>query len=260
MSDSTAGSAGGHSGRVQIELLRPDEIETALRGNSTVYLPLGSIEWHSAHLPVGLDGLTAHGVCVRAAAASGGLVYPALYFGTGGGHGNYPWTVMMPEADQIRSLLEHALARLADFGVRRAVLFSGHFADDQLQMIADLAAWWNATGGEMTVVARGVNMVEGVAIRPDHAGVFETTMLYALWPDRVDLSRLPPVDSGQLLTDDFDEARHDPAHPLWGVFGPDPRRFDAQLAPALLGRAAEWLAEQAAQQVDRSNAPGNDAG
>ncbi|MFM2069895.1 MAG: hypothetical protein RLZZ623_158, partial [Actinomycetota bacterium] len=155
--------------QVRLEMLRPGEIEAALAAAPIVYMPLGTIEWHSVHLPVGLDGLTAHGVCVRAALASGGLVYPPLFFGTGGGHGEYPWTVMMPTTEHVRAMLEHALLRMSSFGVRRVVLFSGHFADEQLEMIADIASQWNATGHEMSVRAAGINMAEGLAIAPDHA-------------------------------------------------------------------------------------------
>jgi creatinine amidohydrolase len=236
-----------HQRAVQLELLRPREIRAALDQNATVYLPLGTIEWHSHHLPVGLDGLTAHGVCVRAAVDHGGLVYPALYFGTGGGHGAYPWTVMV-DVEVLGSLIRAALRRLADFGVKRVVVFSGHFAEEQLALIAETARWWATQGSEMTVIARGINMVDGLAIAPDHAGMFETTMLYALHPDRVDLDELepllddPPAIDDPPATDDWDDVRHDPAHPLWGVFGPDPRRFDPAAAESLLAETALWLA------------------
>jgi creatinine amidohydrolase len=230
---------------VRLELLRPNEIRTALAENSTVYMPLGTIEWHCLHLPVGLDGLTAQGVCERAATDHGGLVYPALFFGTGGGHGSYPWTVMMPEETHIRALIEFALLRLHEFEVKRVVLFTGHFAPEQLVMIHDIAASWNAKPSTLQVVARGINMVEGVSIPPDHAGVFETTVLSALWPDRVDLGELAPL--GQTLPekddpDDFGDSRHDPEHPLWGVFGPDPRTFDPSQSEELLVSIANWIA------------------
>jgi creatinine amidohydrolase len=228
--------------KVRLELLRPHEIERALASNSTVYFPLGTIEWHCAHLPVGLDGLTAQGVCERAASDHGGLVFPPLYFGTGGGHSAYPWTVMAPTGDPIRYLLENALGRLCDFGVRRAVLFSGHFAPEQLQLIEDIASRWNSVNSALAVVAKGINMIEDSPIAPDHAGVFETTMLSALWPDRVDLQQLAPLRLDGPLTDDVDDARHDPNHPLWGVFGPDPRTFNPESGPQLLAKAARWLA------------------
>jgi creatinine amidohydrolase len=231
---------------VRLELLRPSEISAALLENSTVYVPLGTIEWHCHHLPVGLDALTAQGVCERAARDHGGLVYPVLYFGTGGGHGGYPWTVMMPEATHIRALIEFALHRMDQLGVRRVVLFTGHFAPEQLDMIADIASSWNARGSVLFVVARGINMAEGIGIEPDHAGVFETTVLSALWPERIDLNELAPLDPSNPSVDDWDESRHHEGHPLWGVVGPDPRTFDPQAAQHALTAIATWLADVAA--------------
>jgi creatinine amidohydrolase len=231
---------------VRLELLRPSEIRAALDENSTVYFPLGTIEWHCFHLPVGLDALTAQGVCERAARDHGGLVYPVLYFGTGGGHGNYPWTVMMPEATHIRALLEFALQRMEQLGVRRVVLFAGHFAPEQLDMISDIARTWNARGDSLSVVARGINMAEGVGIEPDHAGVFETTVLSALWPERIDLTELAPADPTHTIVDDWEESRHDADHPLWGVMGPDPRNYDPAVAEETFAAIATWLAGVAA--------------
>ena len=80
---------------VRLELLTPSEIRTALAARSVVYVPLGTYEWHGEHLPIGLDALTAHGICLEAAARDGGLVCPPLYYGTGGGHSAYPWTIMV---------------------------------------------------------------------------------------------------------------------------------------------------------------------
>jgi creatinine amidohydrolase len=227
----------------QLELLRPHEIREALEKRSLMYIPLGTIEWHAEHLPVGLDGLTAHGVCLEAAVRFGGLVYPPLYFGTGGGHGNYPWTVMMAKPDELQVLLSLLLARLESFGVAVAVLFSGHFADEQLAMIQSITEAWNTHGEHsLRVVAAGINMAEGTTLAPDHAGVFETTMLSALWPDRVEIARLPALDATALCTDDVAPERNDPTHPLWGIFGPDPRSFEPANGEALLHATANWLA------------------
>lgn len=226
---------------VRLELLRPREIDAALHQRSLVYVPLGTVEWHCHHLPVGLDALNAHGVCVAAAERSGGVVYPTLYFGTGGDHGEYPWTVMLPTADHLVAIIEFALHRLDALGVQRVVLFSGHFADEQLAMIADIAARWNDSGRASKVLATSINRAEGLPIAPDHAGVFETTMLSALHPDCVDLDELEPLGHGP-LDDDWDPARHDPSHPLWGVIGADPRTYDPSLAADVLDRTAGWLA------------------
>ena len=230
----------------QLELMRPHEIREELARTSRVYLPLGTIEWHTEHLPVGLDSLTAHGVCLQAAQRSGGLVYPTLHYGTGGGHGVYPWTVMMDSSVEIISQLRKTLTRLTDFGVQHAVLFTGHFADEQIHMFQQLAIDWQSEGHAMQVKALAINMVAKPPISPDHAGPFETTMLHALWPRRVDISRLPPkpVRTGNIEEDGWGPQRHVKGHPLWGVVGPDPRDFNPDLGPALLEAAVSWLVQE----------------
>jgi creatinine amidohydrolase len=39
---------------VQVERMLPHQIKAAIAARSVVYLPLGSIEYHSHHLPRGL--------------------------------------------------------------------------------------------------------------------------------------------------------------------------------------------------------------
>ena len=220
----------------RFELLRPHELRRRLAERSVVYIPLGTLEWHGEHLPVGLDALTAHGICLEAAAQESGVVLPPLYYGTGGGHSSYPFTIMMDDQAEITALLDKTLLRLQDFGVGLAVLFSGHFAGTQLDMIRTLAATWNSSERTMKVLALAVNRSD-LDLAPDHAGLFETTLLGALWPERVDLAQLAsvvvaPNPDGD--ADPFGEQRHDPAHPFYGVFGADPRSYEASRAPALL--------------------------
>lgn len=201
----------------QIERLRPHQIKSALAERSLIYLPLGTIEWHCHHLPVGLDALTAHGLCLLAAEQTGGLVWPVLYYGTGGGHGSFPWTVMMPERKEIEALLSQTLRRLGQLGVKEVLIFSGHFADEQLQMIDVLAERWNTTGNLPLAKAFAVNRADVPCFPPDHAGLFETTLLAGLTEGLIDISTLGNA------ADTVD--RFDPASPLWGIVGTDPREL-----------------------------------
>lgn len=225
----------------QFERLLPWQLRVEMAKRPVAYVPLGTFEWHGEHLPVGLDGLTAHGLCLKAAEEDGGLVLPPLYYGTGGGHGHYPWSMMMPEARDIEAQLALTLGKLKSFGVKLAVLLSGHFPSEQLAMIDRLAA---AHGdGAMKVLAFAVNRIAGLAINPDHAALFETTLLAALHPEMVQIDRLPPLESHPLpiLDEPFGDKRHDPRHPLWGIFGPDPRQFNEARAKPLLDAAVAWL-------------------
>jgi creatinine amidohydrolase len=232
--------------RHRLEFLLPRDIREQLVERPIVYLPLGTIEWHCEHLPVGLDALTAHGVCLGSAVEDGGIVYPPLYYGTGGGHGHYPWTIMMPGEAEIEAQIVLTLERLSTFGVKLAVLFSGHFAPTQLGMIDRIADSWNSVGSSLKVLATAVNRIEGLPLDPDHAGIFETTLLASLWPKLAQLDRLPTLKAAPLRADEnnFADARHDPAHPIWGVFGPDPRHFRPEQAKPLLDASVEWLTMQ----------------
>jgi creatinine amidohydrolase len=50
------------------------------------------------------------------------------------------------------------------------------------------------------------------------------------------------LTNAPLTTDDWGETRHEPNHPVFGVFGPDPRSFDPSRAAKLLAVAVDWLA------------------
>lgn len=233
-------------GEVRAERLSPTVLDAAIQRSSIVYIPLGSLEFHGPHLPIGLDSFTAHGVCIAAAEQSGGIVLPVVYQGTGGGHGDYPWSIMMLDGVALAAHLRSTLDRLADFGVRTAVLFTGHFAPEQLDLIDQIAAAWNgAETGRLRVMATGVNRCPDAPIPPDHAGVFESTLLSAVAPELVHLEMLPAYAQHPSVDPDGDSYglhRHDPSHPLWGVFGPDPRPADLSHAPELLAHLGAWLA------------------
>lgn len=223
----------------QLERLRPHQICDALAAKSIIWMPLGTIEWHCEHLPVGLDALTAHDLCLRAARKAGGLVLPPLHFGTGGGHGEYPWTIMMEGPAEIEAQLHRTATRLQAMGIKRLVIFSGHFADEQLGMIDRFAETWNAVGKIPRVTATAVNRCSEEGMAPDHAGAFETMLMRAIAAETVDLSQLPTLAEAPDAPD-----RGDPESPIWGVFGQDPRLADIGASEGLLLRMADWLARQ----------------
>lgn len=227
--------------KLQFELLGPADIRAAWQESPIAFVPLGTCEWHGEHLPVGFDALAAHMLCLRAAARTGGLVLPPLYYGTGGGHSAYPYTVML-EPNELRPLLERTITRLGDFGVRIIALVSGHFAGEQAELVQAVAAEFSTP--ERAVLGLVASGIADPPIPPDHAALFETSLMAALAPDLVKLDRLP--SKAQAPANDPDgncwgEHRHNPSDPLYGIFGPDPRDMDAEQAQALLAAAERWI-------------------
>lgn len=227
-----------------VERLSPAQIEDRLAAASVAYLPLGSLEFHGPHLPIGLDALTAHGVCLEAARLAGGIVLPPYFQAVGGEHSRYPWTIMSDTPDAIEALLGETLARLQEFGVRRAVILSGHFADEQRDLVMRVTDRWNAADAGMTVVGRTLGQAPEPPIAPDHAGRFESLLLYAISPELVHVETLPDPDlfPTPVGEDPYGQDRHRETHPLHGVFGADPRRLDTGSAAGLLEHLARWTA------------------
>ena len=237
--------------RHRLQLLRPHEIEARLAERSVVFLPLGTLEYHARHLPIGLDALNAEEICLRAAAAQGGLVYPTLYYGTGGSHGAFPWSIIPPSGTEIGAVLDYSLERLDELGVDLAVMFTGHFAPEQVALVEDVAGRLNGRGRRMRALGLSVDGATGLAITPDHAGRFETTLLHAHRPERVSPELIPEPRPGEAGEDPWGQERYDPSNSLWGVVGPDPRSFDPADAAALLDACVQWVLAEVDEAMTR---------
>ncbi len=67
--------------KVLYEELCPEEFRERLEECPIAYLPLGTLEWHGPHLPLGADGIQPLGLFVRVAEKIGGIVLPTLFLG-----------------------------------------------------------------------------------------------------------------------------------------------------------------------------------
>jgi creatinine amidohydrolase len=67
---------------VRLSLMLPAEITREREKLPLIFLPVGLLEWHGPHLPLGVDGINAERVAVGVAQRIGGVVLPAFYIGT----------------------------------------------------------------------------------------------------------------------------------------------------------------------------------
>lgn len=66
---------------VRITHLHPEELRQRREAYPVAWLPLGTIEWHGKHMPLGVDGIIADELCLRAAREIGGIAFPPIYYG-----------------------------------------------------------------------------------------------------------------------------------------------------------------------------------
>jgi hypothetical protein len=137
---------------------------------------------------------------------------------------------MMEGSAEIEALLRRAATRFQAMGVQRLVIFSGHFADEQLEMIGRFAETWNAIGMMPPVTETAVNPCFEAEMAPDHTDAFETILVHAIAAATADLSQLPTLA----------DCDHPIARPLksWPSLVVEPRWGHA--LPAFRPRILAW--------------------
>jgi creatinine amidohydrolase len=240
----------------RMEEMVPDKLEQILAKNPVAYVPLGTFEHHGFHLPICFDGIKAHALCERVAARTGGAVLPTFFYGTGGGHVGYKWTLMLPE-QQITPLLAATLDHLALQGFRVVVLLTGHYPQEQVDMVHRLAQEAHKRNPKVTFIGLTepeiTTPLPGDAYGGDHAAKYETSIGMALRPEWVQMDRFAATrDASRVVLPDTPRgtaSTHDPAHPLYGIHGQDPRTTASR---ELGERLVEEIVTRLAEMVDRA--------
>jgi len=187
----------GSQREVRLESLRPREIEEARAACSTVFLPLGTIEWHGVHNVVGVDAVKAHALCVRAAQRGGGVVSPPLYGGVGGM--NEPHTFIMDPEDDVfsrllRPWLEQLCREMARDGFKAIIILTGHYGAAQQIVVREAAVRMSRALAIPVLGTPEYWLALDEGYMGDHAAWGETSLMMHLFPETVDLTRLgdPP--------------------------------------------------------------------
>jgi len=178
---------------IQWERMLPREFRAAFEKLPTVYLPLGTVEWHGEHDALGLDSLKAHALCVAAARASGGIVHPPLYGGMGGL--DKPATVKIePENAWENSLLRPWLEKLCyefhRLGFKAIIILTGHYGHNQQIVVREVGARMTERLQIPVLGTPEYWLAHDVGYLGDHAGIGETSLLWHLEPDLVAIERI----------------------------------------------------------------------
>jgi len=237
------------------EELRPDQLAALVARAPIAFWPLGLLEHHGWHLPVGLDGLKAERFCRRIAARTGGVLLPTMWWGGGGGHGGFMWTVYQPE-DAAECILVRTVERLIAFGYRAILLFAGHYPWQELlkrripsfeKAHREVLFLW---GTEMNIGG------EALLLPGDHAAREETSYGLALHPEFVDMGALtagrgqsawpgqePPEEMPRMKRE-YPGLVLDPADPCFAQYGEDARTGSRERGEESVARLVEHLASR----------------
>ena len=206
---------------VRYHMLRPEQIVARRQACPVAWIPLGNLEWHGVHNPVGADTLQAEGLANLCATRGGGLAFPPLYYGESRSEAlmeanaadreqiaqqmhlppenfspqRQPFTPTQ-QAINYHGLLLHILAEAESLGFEVGVLVAGHYPLIDHARAAALQFNQREYSRRQGMLAWA--MVDYLLVRDrydcagDHAGGWETSHVMSLHPRTVDLSLLPP--------------------------------------------------------------------
>ena len=198
--------------------LRPDEIVAMRDASGTVFVPVGPLEWHGPHLPLGTDPLHALAIATRLAAVTGGVVHPTVFAGTetvvpargrlhdlrsmglsdtdrviGMDFPGMPVRSLYSEESAFALAIREVVLGLRENGFSRIVIVNGHGATNHQSALDRVAA--EASSGTSRVVVHptfGIPLIEGYG--DGHASRSETSVMMAgisVWPRTMNASSRP---------------------------------------------------------------------
>ena len=259
----------------KIALLRPAEILAEIEQTPLAYLPLGPIEWHGPHMPLGTDPLNAENAALLAAEQTGGLVLPALYWGTERerdaqtldwlGFEPGQWVVGMDfpvnslpsmyASEEVFALVVREQLRLAvGWGFQTIAILSGHGARNHLEALDRLAAEFSAGGQVKVLVCMPfVTNSQGV-MEVGHASKIETSMMLSLHTESVDLQALPALPAPLKNTDwavvDFETFLGNPTPERTVHPEDDPRFSTAEEGRRMIQKTVEQIVERVKMELE----------
>jgi creatinine amidohydrolase len=230
---------------VRWERMFPDELEAALAAYPVVYFPYGLCEPHGPQNTLGLDALKAHAICCAAARTHGGIVAPPDYWHIHeiGMYASWAaqwvgevrsWLTAVPPWVHFKNVCYHLRAADA-LGFHAAILVTGHYGPNWQDLKTLLAIL------QPHFAMRMYGLPDFEANDPgfdsdgqsggDHAGKVETSLLWALEPTCVDVSRFPAPDA---------------PGPHFAM-GPDAREANRQTGERMVDDEVRWLGAKAAE-------------
>ena len=201
-----------------LELARiafPEVGRLAQSGKALVILPVGVVEEHGAHLPLGLDSFAAEAYAASAAPhleekGYDVLVAPTINYGVARAAIDFPGTLSL-EPETLRSMVVEIGGSLARHGFKRLVVLNGHRDLQHMKALDDaknilvqeklmqVLCVGFASDPEMTAACyrQGVRQFYK-SPRPDregHGGESETSVALHAFPEMVRQEMIPQLDA-----------------------------------------------------------------
>lgn len=214
------------------ENLREEEFDIAIKESGKLcILPIGCLEKHGQHLPVGTDVIHITEIARRAAEIETACVFPTMYFGEKTGAGEFKGTVIFSPELRLK-ILEETCSEIARNGFDKILIYNGHggnqamisyFTRGTLYKKAPYLVFDYSLGSDFATPKKILNEGYSYLTKEDreilksyvdekkkfgHADFIETGWVYGIRPETVRLDKVyENSNKSTHLFDEFSEKR-----------------------------------------------------
>lgn len=156
------------------------------KGIKRFILPVGTIEPHGTHLPLGTDAIIPEELSFKIAEKTNSIVLPTVYYGVTDSLYGYPGSIRI-EPETLESLIYDIMRSMAFSGFREAVVMNGHGGSKQVSAIERACQRIWASYGIPTIVINWWVLARENKITKKyfnkeggHAATDETSMIVAI--------------------------------------------------------------------------------
>jgi len=177
------------------ELTAPDFVLAVEQSKGVCVIPIGVIEKHGPHLPLGTDVYTSREVSRRAAEQEYCIVYPYYFVGQIFEAKHQPGTLAYSN-EIMYKFLEETCEEISRNGIKKIILMNGHggntyflqyFCQSQLSKSRDYAVYLFTPSMDAEIQAKILDMRKSTV--GGHADEVESSTMLAIHPDLVKIDR-----------------------------------------------------------------------
>jgi len=170
------------------------EVAEALEQQPVILLPIGTLEQHGPHMPIGNDPLVAQYVALRTAEQTNALVAPPINYGCSAVFRNFPGTYPV-KPETLANVLRDVCKAFISQGFRKLVFFNNHGGNEFVceQVARELKAEFGIVIGNVYPWNLGYALMRDTYDDPNkaygHGAEPETSAMLAMFPEDVLLDR-----------------------------------------------------------------------
>jgi creatinine amidohydrolase len=175
------------------------EVEETVARHPLAILPLGSLEFHGPHNPLGSDSIIISGIAERVAVRTNGLLFPTITFTQCPAHTAHFRGTISIRPEVMTMYFAEVLRNILHLGFRKIFILNGHdgnigpgrgaivqVAYETNDAALLFASWWEFLSSEMTKTLGMFHQANG---GHGHGGPLETSAVAAFRPDLVHLNK-----------------------------------------------------------------------